>query len=76
MNSITEAVVTIALMVGGVALVSVIVSRNANTPAVIQAGASALANNLAVAESPVTGANYSPSLGYPSPQFFGTGFGS
>jgi hypothetical protein len=76
MNTIVEAGVTIALAVIGLAIISVIISRNANTTEVIRAGASGLANNLAVAASPVTGVNVSPSLGYPSPSNQGFGFGS
>ena len=44
MNSIVEAIVTIALAVVGLAIVSVLVSKNAQTSAVIQASASGLAN--------------------------------
>lgn len=76
MNAFWEGIVTIALMLGGVAIVSVLVSRNANTPAVIQSAASGFANNLAVAEAPVTGANAAPSLGYPSSSNLGYVFGS
>ena len=74
MNSITEAIVTIVLMIGGIALVSVLVSRNANTAGVIRAGASALGNNIAVAQSPVTGVNVSPDLSYGND--FAHGFGT
>lgn len=73
LNTFTEAAVTIALAVIGLAIVSVLVSRNANTVGVIQAGASGLANNVAVAESPVTGVQVQPNLNYPSS--FGAGFG-
>lgn len=66
MNSITEAAVTILLMIGGIALASVLVSKNANTTGVIQAGASAFSNSLAVAASPVTGASVSINTSYPS----------
>jgi PRD1 phage membrane DNA delivery len=75
MNSITEAIVTILLMIGGIALASVLVSRNANTTGVIQAGASGFSNALAVAQSPVTGASISPNLGYPSQPDFSAAFG-
>jgi hypothetical protein len=51
MNSLTEGVITIALMIGGIALASVLVSRNANTGGVIQ---------------PVTGNAPSINLGYPA----------
>ena len=49
-----------------VALVSVVVSKKAQTPQVIQAAASGYANNLAVAEAPVTGAATPINLSYPS----------
>lgn len=65
MNSITEAIVTIALGIIGVAMVAVLVSRNAQTPAVIQAGGAAFGNSLAVATSPVTGAQTNIDLQYP-----------
>lgn len=76
MNSITEAIVTILLMIGGIALAAVLVSRNANTAGVIQAGASGFGNSLATAISPVTGAGVSPNLNYPSQPDFGAGFGT
>jgi PRD1 phage membrane DNA delivery len=75
MNGIVEAIVTVALAVVGLAIVSVLVSGKANTAGVIQAGASGLANNLGVAESPVTGANISYTTGYPAANGFGNMFG-
>jgi len=71
MNSLVEGGVTIALAIVGLALASALVSRNANTVGVIQAGASGFGNAIAVAQSPVTGASVSPNLSYPS----GGGFG-
>ena len=68
MNTLTEGIITIALMIGGIALASVLVSRNANTTGVIQAAASGFGNSLAVAESPVSGASVSPNLSYPGSQ--------
>lgn len=76
MNTAIEAGVTIILAIIGLAIVAILVSRKANTTGVIQAGASGLANNLGVAQSPVTGTNLSLSLGYPSPTNLGFGFGS
>lgn len=76
MNNLVEGAITIALMIGGIALAAVLVSRNANTAGVIQAGASGLGNNLAVAESPVTGATVMPNLSYPAQADFGAGFGT
>lgn len=66
MNSLTEGIITIALMIGGIALASVLVSRNANTTGVIQAAGSAFGNDIAVAQSPVSGANFAINLAYPS----------
>lgn len=66
MNSLTEGVITIFLMIGGIALASVLVSRNANTSGVIHSIGSAFGNDLAVAQSPVTGSQVSINLGYPA----------
>lgn len=75
MNTIVEAVVTVALAIVGVAMMSVLVSKKAQTPAVIQASGSAFSNALAVAESPVTGATYHINLSYPGTDYSGS-FGS
>lgn len=69
MNQFFETITTIALAVVAVAIVSVIVSKKAQTPQVLQAGGSAFSNALAVAESPVTGAKYHVDLSYPSSGF-------
>lgn len=75
MNTITEAIVTIATAIVGLAIVATLVSKNAQTSAVIQSAGSAFGNSLAVAESPVTGATYSIDLSYPdTTNDFGTGF--
>jgi hypothetical protein len=66
LDRISESIVTIALAIVGVAALAVLVSRNANTANVIQAGASGFGNSLAVAEAPVTGANTPINLSYPS----------
>ena len=76
MNSIVEGAITIALMIGGIALASVLVSRKANTTGVIQAAGSAFGNDLAVAQSPVSGAAVSPNLSYPNENDFSAGFGT
>ena len=65
MNTITEMFVTIATAIIGLAIVSVLVSKKSQTPAVIQASGSAFSNALGVAESPVTGATYAINLSYP-----------
>lgn len=66
MNAILEGVVTIALAVVGLAIISSLVSPKAQTSAVIQSAGSAFSNSLGVAEAPVTGTSLSLSLGYPS----------
>jgi PRD1 phage membrane DNA delivery len=65
MSTITEALVTIATAIVALAIISVLVSKRSQTPAVIQASGSAFSNALAVAESPVTGATYAVNLSYP-----------
>lgn len=69
LDKMTEAVVTIATAIVGLAMLSVLVSRKAQTPQVIQAAGSAFSNALGVAESPVTGINYRLDLTYPRASF-------
>lgn len=71
MNRMIEAASTIILAVIGLAIVSVLVSRKANTASVIQASASGLGNLVGVAQSPVSGANVPLNLGYPDAGGFG-----
>ena len=66
MNQLTEAAVTIAIAVIGLAIVAVLVSRKANTAGVIQAGASGFGNDIGVAISPVTGHSPTMNLTYPT----------
>jgi len=66
MNSMTEAVVTIAVAIVGVATLAVLVGQKSQTASVIQSAGSAFSNALAVAESPVTSASVTPQLGYPT----------
>jgi hypothetical protein len=72
MNTITEAIVTIAGLLVAVAIVSVLVSKKAQFPAVLQAAGSAFSNALGVAEAPVTGASYTVDLSYPGSDFSGS----
>ena len=74
MNSFTEAALTIASIVGGISMVAIIISKNANTTGVIQAAASGYGNMLATAMSPVTGATVGANNAYPSIAS-GAGFG-
>lgn len=65
MNTFVEAGVTIATAIVGLAIIAVLVSRKAQTPAVIQSVASGFVNSLGVAEAPVTGAHYNINSSYP-----------
>lgn len=69
-NTFTEATVTIVLAIVGLAVVATLVSKNAKTGSIIQNAASGLGNDIAVAQSPVTGISISPNLNY------SMGFGS
>ena len=55
MNQITEQISAILLAVVGVAIISVLVSKNANTSGVLNAGGNALAKILGAATAPVSG---------------------
>ena len=73
MNSLVEAVVTIATAIVGLAILAVLVSQKANTTGVIQAAGSAFVNALGVAEAPVTGASYQINSSYPASNTGGFG---
>ena len=60
-----DGLVTVFGFIALVALVAVVVSKNAQTPAVIQAVGTAYGSDLAVAVSPVTGVSTAPNLTYP-----------
>lgn len=63
MNSITEAVVSVASLIVGAGILALIVSKNSQTSQVITSGGNAFSNMLATAMGPVTG--YTPSsLGF------------
>lgn len=63
MNQVMNGVVVILTAIIGVAILSVIVSRNSNTSGVLSAGASAFSGMLGTAMSPVTGASGFGSMG-------------
>lgn len=65
-DNLSTGIVTIALGVLGVATLAVIFSTKSNATGVIQAGGSALANNIVAAVSPITGTSLSPVLAYPT----------
>jgi hypothetical protein len=54
-EQLITSVVTVLTAIIGIAFIAVLVSRNANTAGVIQAGASGFSQSLATALSPVTG---------------------
>lgn len=62
---------TIFTVAAGVAIIALIVSKNSQTAGVIQSWFSGNANLLAVAESPVTGAQVQVNTSYPSSSPFG-----
>lgn len=63
MNGLWEGVVSIAVAIVGVALLAVLVSKNAQTPQVISSAGSAFANALNAATGPITGLGIGGSLG-------------
>lgn len=69
MDRFSEHIMTVLLAIVGLAIVAVLVSRNAQTPAVLQSAWSGYNNALAVAEAPVTGAQTPITLAYPSDTF-------
>lgn len=73
-NTAVEAIVTIVLAVVGLAAVATLVSGKARTGDIIHSAASGLGNDIAVAQSPVTGAQITTNLSYPNS--LGMGFGS
>jgi PRD1 phage membrane DNA delivery len=54
-DKLFDSVVTILLAIVGVAILAVLVSKNAQTPQVISAAASGFSKDLGAALSPVTG---------------------
>jgi hypothetical protein len=72
MSPFFETITTIALAIVTLGMVAVVVSKKAQTPAVIQSAGSAFSNALGVAESPVTGATYQIDLSYPGSDFSGS----
>lgn len=54
-DSLVSSTTTVLLAIVGVAIIAVLVSRNANTSGVIGAGGSAFSSSLGAALSPVTG---------------------
>jgi hypothetical protein len=57
-DNIINSIVTIATAIVGVAILAVLVSRNANTANVLKAAGGAFSQSLGAAVSPVTGGSY------------------
>lgn len=56
-DELIKSIFTVLTALVGVAIISVLVSKNANTSTVIQAGAAGFAQDLQAATGPVTGNN-------------------
>jgi hypothetical protein len=68
-DQLITSVVTVLTAIIGVAIIATLVSKNANTTSVIQAGGSAFSSALGTALSPVTGSSFTgggASLSIPS----------
>jgi hypothetical protein len=73
-DSLITAVVTVLMAIVGVAIIAVLVSKNANTTGVISAGAAGFSQSLGTALSPVVGGGGFGSFtgggaGYGTPSF-------
>lgn len=64
-NQLINSVVTVAVAIVGVAIVAVLVSRNANTSGVISSAAGGFSQALSVAEAPVTGSGSGLGISFP-----------
>ena len=62
-DELLTSMVTVATAIIGVAILAVLVSKQANTAGVIQAGGAAFAQDLGAALSPITGGGGLGSLG-------------
>jgi len=68
-DTLFNSIATIALAIVGIAILAVLVSKNAQTPQVIGAATSGFAQDISAAVSPVTGGSLGITGGY-SPQEF------
>lgn len=67
MNTTISAIVQIATAIIGVAILAVLVSRQAKTPEVIKAASGGFSEALRAAISPLQGGGYASSYGYQPP---------
>lgn len=71
MNEITHAFLSIALAIVGVAILAVLVSKNANTSGVLSSAGNAFSQALSAAEGPVSGQQFHVGNSFTGPGFFG-----
>lgn len=76
MSGFLEGIITIVLAIVTLAVISVLVSKKAQTPQVLQSFFSGIGNSIGVAQSPVTGENVPINLSYPGSGGFGGNFGT
>ena len=57
-EQLVSSVTSVLLAIVGVAIIAVLVSKNANTTGVISAGGSAFSQDLGTAISPITGSSF------------------
>jgi membrane DNA delivery protein len=57
-DKLIESLTTVAVAITGIALIAVLVSRQANTAGVLSAGATGFAQDIAAAVSPVSGGSF------------------
>ena len=62
MNEAWQGIISVALAIVGIAIVATLVSKNAQTPQVIQAASQGFASDISAAVSPVTGQSFTPSF--------------
>lgn len=67
MNNLVDGAVSIATAIVGVALLAVLVSRNAQTPQVVTALGNAFSGGIGAAVSPVTGNSLLSGVGFQQP---------
>lgn len=69
-EKLIESLTTIAVAIIGIAIIAVLVSKQANTSGVIQAAGSAFGNDITAAVSPVTGGTFNFGGGAGMPNTF------
>lgn len=62
MNEAWQGIISVALAIVGIAIVAVLVSKNAQTTQVIGAATGGFAQDISAAVSPVTGQAFQPSF--------------